>query len=290
METSRCKAFLTAAESGSFTKAAEILSYSPSGVSQLVTALEKELGFSLFVRHKRGISLTTNGERLLPAVREFLYREECIRQIATDIRGLTAGDVRIATYSSIASHWLPEVMRDFINDYPAINITLMEGGKSDIIRCLEEKRADIAFASNVDNMSYDWIHLDDDPLIAVLPKDHPYAEKDKYPLSECIHEDLIMSALGYDEDLLEMFSRNNLHPTPKYKTVESFAAMSMVEKSLGISIMNELITRNWKCDVAKIPLDPPEKIQFGVLVPDISTAAPAVKKFLEYAVKYLKRV
>ena len=88
METSRCKAFLTAAESGSFTKAAEILSYSPSGVSQLVTALEKELGFSLFVRQKKGVSLTPSGERILPAVREFLYHEECIRQLARIYAGL----------------------------------------------------------------------------------------------------------------------------------------------------------------------------------------------------------
>lgn len=290
METSRCKAFLTAAESGSFTKAAEILSYSPSGVSQLVTALEKELGFSLFVRQKKGVSLTPSGERILPAVREFLYHEECIRQLATDICGLAAGDVRIATYSSIASHWLPEVMRDFKNDYPGINVTLMEGSKSDIIRCLEEKKADIAFASNIENMSYDWIHLDNDPLIAVLPTEHPYAHKDAYPLSECMHEDLIISSLGYDEDILELFRKNNLNPTAKYKTIESFAAMSMVEKSLGISIMNELITRNWICDVVKLPLDPPGKIEFGVLVPNIKSSAPAVKKFLEYAVKRLKRV
>ena len=288
METLRCKAFLTAAESGSFTKAAEKLSYSPSGVSQLVTAFENELGFSLFIRQKKGISLTTNGERLLPAVREFLYREECIRQLATDIRGLAAGDVRIATYSSIASHWLPEVIRDFKKDYPNINITLMEGAKSDIIRYLEEKKADIGFASNIENTPYDWIHLDDDILIAVLPKDHPYADKDVYPLAECMHEDLIMSALGYDEDILEMFNKNGLHPTAKYKTIESFAAMSMVEKSLGISIMNELVTKNWKCDVARIPLYPPEKIQFGLTVPDIGNTAPAVKKFIEYAVKRLK--
>ena len=71
METARCRAFLAAAETGSFSKAAEALSYTPSGVNQLVTALEKELGFPVFRRNTKGVTLTENGELLLPAVREF---------------------------------------------------------------------------------------------------------------------------------------------------------------------------------------------------------------------------
>ena len=63
METARCRAFLAAAETGSFSKAAEALSYTPSGVNQLVTALEKELGFPVFRRNTKGVTLTENGEQ-----------------------------------------------------------------------------------------------------------------------------------------------------------------------------------------------------------------------------------
>lgn len=58
METARCKAFLAAAQTGSFTRAAEQLNYTPSGVSQLVSALEKDFGFPLFLRGKKGVVLT----------------------------------------------------------------------------------------------------------------------------------------------------------------------------------------------------------------------------------------
>ena len=61
METARCRAFLAAAETGSFSRAAEMLRYTPSGVNQLVTALEKEIGFSLFSRSTKGVALTANG-------------------------------------------------------------------------------------------------------------------------------------------------------------------------------------------------------------------------------------
>lgn len=288
METSRYKAFLAAAESGSFTKAAEILNYSPSGVSQLITALENELGFPVFNRYKKGVSVTVNGEKLIPIVRELLYQESCIYQTATEIRGLASGDVRIASYSSIASNWLPEVIKEFKKDYPNINITLMEGSRNEIFRYLENRKADMGFVSRLEETDYDWIHLNDDPMIAILPKNHPLANQKYYPLSQAVSEDLIMPALGYDEDLISMFERNNISPYVQYKTIECFAAMAMVEKGLGISIMNELVTNNYKCDIVKIPLTPPQKIELGIAVPNLEKASPASKKFFEYAVRNLR--
>ena len=58
MESARCKAFVTAAETGSFSKAGEVLGYTPSGVSQLVTSLERELGLPLLGRNRKGVTLT----------------------------------------------------------------------------------------------------------------------------------------------------------------------------------------------------------------------------------------
>ena len=86
METARCRAFLQAAETGSFSRAAEKLNYTPSGVSQLVTAMEETVGFPLLHRSRKGVRLTEAGERLLPAVRAFLQQDARIEQIAGEIR------------------------------------------------------------------------------------------------------------------------------------------------------------------------------------------------------------
>lgn len=127
METARCRAVLAAAETGSFSRAAEVLRYTPSGVNQLVTAFENELGFSVFRRSTKGVSLTENGQLLLPTVREFLRQEDRLFELATEINGLLIGSVTIAAYSSIATHWLPAVIRVFQHDYPHVSIRLMEG-------------------------------------------------------------------------------------------------------------------------------------------------------------------
>ena len=63
--------------------------------------------------------------------------------------------------------------------------------------------------------------------------------------------------------------------------------MAMIEQGLGMSIMNELITRNWQCDVVKLPLVPPQQITLGIALPSLENASPAVKRFVQYAVDQL---
>ena len=264
MESARCKAFMYAADTGNFTKAAERLNYTPSGVSQLVGALENETGLTLLRRTRKGVTLTPDGEILLPAVREFLEKENRIYELAAEVKGLLVGSVTIAAYSSISTHWLPEVIRDFEQDYPQIEIRLMEGIRQEVTRWLDEKKADIGFLSYQEPMPYEWTPLDYDEMLAVLPKDHPYASKESYPLINC--------------------------ETDSFTTLENFATMAMIEKGLGMSVMNNLITEKWNCDVVKIPVDPPSRITLGLAVPSYKQASPAVKRFIKYAVERLKKI
>ena len=192
METARCRAFLAAAETGSFSKAAEALSYTPSGVNQLVTALEKELGFPVFRRNTKGVTLTENGELLLPTVREFLRQEDRIFELSAEMNGLLIGSVTIAAYSSIATHWLPVVISAFQRDYPQIRIKLMEGIWQEVSKWLDDRAADIGFLSYQEGMPYEFIPLAEDPMQALQQKDHPLARDKASPLANCPVELVIM--------------------------------------------------------------------------------------------------
>ena len=290
MESARCKAFMYAADTGSFTKAAERLNYTPSGVSQLVGALENETGLTLLRRTRKGVTLTPDGEILLPAVREFLEKENRIYELAAEVKGLLVGSVTIAAYSSISTHWLPEVIRDIEQDYPQIEIRLMEGIRQEVTRWLDEKKADIGFLSYQEPMPYEWTPLDYDEMLAVLPKDHSYASKESYPLINCETDSFIMPALGRDDDVVSLFERNGIKLNIHFTTLENFATMAMIEKGLGMSVMNNLITEKWNCDVVKIPVDPPSRITLGLAVPSYKQASPAVKRFIKYAVERLKKI
>lgn len=287
MEIARCKAFLASTDHGSFTRAAEELNYTPSGVSQLVAALEKELGFPLFIRRKKGVELTAEGKQILPAIRAFVQQESGVYQMAAEIRGLSVGEIVIASYSSISTHWLPKVIKQFRTDYPNIRIRLMEGIRQEVIQWLEESRADIGFLSYGSDLPYDWIPLAEDQMLAVLPKEHPLACGESYPLLRCASEDFIMPAFGRDDDVAALFERFQIEPNILFSTLENYAAISMIENGLGMSIMNELITRSWQSDVVMLPLDPPQFITLGMALASMENAAPAVRKFAEYAVRML---
>ena len=289
METARCRAFLAAAETGSFSRAAEVLRYTPSGVNQLVSALEKEVGFSLFSRSTKGVALTANGQLLLPVIREILHQEDRLFELSAQMNGLLIGTVTIAAYSSIATHWLPAVIRAFQQDYPHVEIKLMEGIWQEVSQWLEERTADIGFFSYQENMPFEWIPLAEDPMVALLPRSHPLAEASCYPLENCEQDSFIMPALGCDDDVEALFARNRVRPNIRYTTMESFSVMSMVEQGLGVSVMNRLITEKRICDVAMIPIDPPASITLGAALHSHTEASPAVKMFLKYAVRMLTR-
>ena len=289
METARCRAFLVSAETGSFSRAAEALRYTPSGVNQLVTALEKEMGFSLFSRSTKGVQLTANGELLLPVVRELVRQEDRVYELSAQMHGLLIGSVSIAAYPSIATHWLPAVIREFQRDYPKVKIALREGVWSEVAEWLDKRVADIGFFSYQENMPYDWIPLAEDPMLALLPRDHPLANAERYPLRDCAADPFIMPALGCDTDIKAQFDKIGVRPNIRYTTIEGFSVMSMVEQGLGVSVMNRLITLKRVCDIAMIPIDPPASITLGVAMPSRADVSPAVKMFLRYAVRMLTK-
>jgi DNA-binding transcriptional LysR family regulator len=289
METARCKAFLYSAETGSFSRAAEKLNYTPSGVSQLVSAMEEDMGFPLLHRSRKGVRLTEAGKTLLPAVRNFLQQEARIYQLAGEIRGLSIGEITIGTYPSISAHWLPQVIRSFQERYPQIKINLREGIQQEIREWLDDARADLAFFSYIEPMPYDWFPLAEDEMVAVLPRVHPLAGADRYPLKYLEKDGFIMPALGRDVDVVHLLEKNRLEPNIVFSTVENYAVLSMIENGLGMSVMNRLVTRKWDCDVAMLPLDPPEKLTLGIAVPDWDQAPPAVRRFVELAVKMLSQ-
>ena len=289
MESVRARAFLESVERGSFKAAADALGYTPSAVSQLVAALEKDLKLNLLVRSKKGVTVTPEGSRLLPIVRSFLAREKEMYELASEMQGLSVGNLTIAAYPSIATTWLPELVRTFQRDYPDIEFSIMEGVRQDLFHNLDQHVADMAFLAYAEPMDYEWIPLAEEEMIAVLPEGHPLADAAAYPLSRLEEDNFIMTSWGHDQELLNMFRKNNVSPHIKYTTYDTPATLAMVRMGLGISICNELAAQYWNDHLVKLPLDPPETITFGIAYTSEEHMTAASKKFLAYAVKYLTR-
>ena len=166
---------------------------------------------------------------------------------------------------------------------------LLEGIWQEVAQWLDDRTADIGFLSYQEDMPYDWIPLAEDPMLALLPKDHPLARAKAYPLANCAVDRFIMPAKGCDDDLMALFHRTGIVPNVQFTTLESLSAMSMVEQGLGMSVMNKLITERRVCDIVMLPVDPPASITLGIALHSKADLSPAVRMFLKYAVRMLTR-
>ena len=288
MENNKCKAFIECIERGSISAAADSLGYTPSAISQLITSLEKELGLKLLVRSQKGVKPTSEGETLLPAFRSYIAKEQDIYHIASELKGVVKGNLSIAAYPSVATNWLPEIVRRFKSEYPGIHINIRESIRENMFQNFEQNTADMGIMVYSEPMPYEWIPLIEIPVLAALPEDHPFAKADKFPIKECENSDFILGSWGREIEILNILEKNDTHPDIKYPTYDTPATLAMVRMGLGISLVNELSARYWNEHLVKLPLDPPQTVTFGVAVPSREHMTNAAKKFLQFAIDFIE--
>ena len=243
MNIQKYQAFVKTVEYGSFTKAAEKLNYSQSGISGMINDLEQEWKVTLLERGKAGIKLTSDGTKLLPYAKNICNDFEKLQMQVDEINGLQSGLIRIGTFSSVATHWLPNIIKEFQKDYPNIDYELLLGDYTEIEKWIDEGRVDCGFLRLPTNQDFETIFLEQDKLLAIIPENHPLKDCDKFPVKELCDEPFMLLEKGAKAEISEIFERCNLTPNVHFTTWDDYAVMSMVESGLGISILPELILK-----------------------------------------------
>ena len=197
----RYEVFLKVCETGSFSKAAEALNYTQSGISQIMAGLEDELGVQLFARFKRGVMLTDNGKRLTPYIRELVNRKYMLRQAAFDINHKVEGKLRVGSFSSITALWMPQMIHYFKAHYPKVEIEILDGNYDEILDWILHGQVDCGFLSSIVAGELRFYPLWEDPLCAVMPEGHPLAEQENITLPELFQYPLIIETPGCDNDI-----------------------------------------------------------------------------------------
>ena len=282
MNIQKYMAFVKTVEYGSFTKAAERLNYSQSGISRMINDLEKEWKIVLLKRGKAGVRLTSDGMRLLPFAQRVCAEYEKLQLEVDELNGLQSGLIRIGTFSSAATHWLPKIIREFQKAYPNIDYELLLGDYGEIESWIEEGRVDCGFVRLPAEHEFETIFLEQDRLLAVLPEEHPLAVKKNVSAAELCEEPFMLLEKGDKTDISEIFERCNLKPRVRFTTWDDYAIMSMVENGLGVSILPELILKRVPYRIAVKELNIPAYRKIGVALKSRKTASLAVKRFLEY--------
>ncbi|MGE7880052.1 LysR family transcriptional regulator [Peribacillus muralis] len=282
MNIQKYMAFVKAVEWGSFTKAAEMLDYSQSGISRMINDLEKEWGMFLFERGRAGINLTSDGLKLLPQLKRICNEYEILMKQIGDLNDLESGIIRIGTFSSVASHWLPNMIKIFKKDYPMIDFEFLLGDYTEIESWILNGRVDFGFLRLPTKAGLETIFLEQDRLLAVIPPNHSLANCERFPINGLLDSPFMLLEKGAKAEISEIFEKHQITPHVNFTTWDDYAIMSMVENGLGISILPELILQRIPHKIIAKELEVPAFRKIGVAMREQKTLSLASQKFLEY--------
>ena len=282
MESKKLEALLMAVDLGSFTKAAEVLGYTQSGLTHMMNSLEKEVGFTLLERGRSGVRLTEEGERIAPAVREFLQANARLDSVIEQVASSRTEIIRVSAYASIAMHWLPGIIQRFREECPDVDVDIRMADHVDVpYELLAQGKMDAILVSPQDEGQYEWVHLADDPMFAVLPKDFDTQGMTAFPLAAFEARDFIMPSQGFDKDIMRIFNRIGVKPHILPTWVDDPTVISMVGHGLGVSMMTELTVRGRTDGVKLLPVEPASSRELGLAVRSLDAASDGLRHFID---------
>lgn len=287
MDIKKYEVFVTTVDCGFLTKAAELMGLTQSGVSHIIAAVEAEVNLPLLKRTRTGARLTPEGEKLIPFLREIMRQEKLMMKEAERMHELVGGTIRIGTFTSVATHWLPAMMMEFQREYPQIDFQLFNGDYHDVDRWLTDGSVDIAFITLPTEVKCRVIPLYEDPLVAILPKNHPLAVQPVCRVEDVAKEDFISLLEASNHDARRALDAVNMKPNVRFRTKDDYAVIAMVRQGLGVSIMPSLLLRGNGENIEIRPINPPASRTIALAIAG-DDPGPAPRRFAEFAEKWVR--
>lgn len=275
-------------ECGSFTKAADALGYTQSAVSQMVHTLEEELSTVLAHRGKNGITLTADGEEYFPYIRAICGAHRELAEKHREMQGLSSGKIRIGSFTSVSRNWLPALMKQFKERYPAVQFELYQGEYTTIGQWIQEDRVDFGFVNPDAVQGLQVIPLYQDEMVAVLPEGHPLAAYPAVLLSELAACPFILLDEGEISVPLKAFGRCGLSPDIQYRVYDDDSILTMVEQGLGVSILYQMVAQNPMRACAVRPIEPAVVRTVALACKNRRTVPVASRYFMKFILEHFQ--
>ena len=269
MDTKKVQALLAAIDLGSLTAAASELGYTQSGLTHMMNSLENELGLNLLLRSKSGVRLSPAGQELLPELRSLADAAGALDLAAEQLRQRNCSTLRLGAYSSIARHWVPQIMAEYRKVCPDTQVSLIMDGLVELYSAVRDDRLDCIMTSYDESLAQGlgWIPLWEDELVAVLPENFPL-EGDVLPVERFDGTQFLMPSQGADTYILPIFSASPRKVEPHIITtnLDDESIVSMVEHGLGVSLLSRLVVKGMNYQVKIVPISPKYFRSLGIIV------------------------
>lgn len=242
MELRHLHYFIAVAEELHFSRAAERLHISQPPLSQQIQSLEAELGVKLFERTKRQVHLTEAGKVFLERACLVLAHLEQAIAVTQRIGRGEIGQLAIGFVDSAMYTVLPEILRIFREQFPAVELRLHELTTTQQIQALYDKQIDVGIVrSAISEPGLSVEYLLDESLVLALPENHPFSAQTQVSLSSLADEFFILfpAKLGplFYEQIVQSCQHAGFHPKVAQEAVQMQTIVGLVAAGLGIAIV-----------------------------------------------------
>lgn len=258
MDLHKLQVFVNLSQTLNYTETAEELFTTQGSISKQIQALEKELETELFVRAHRKIALTEQGKLVLPYAKKILNEYGQLTTKLNEFQDAKAMKLELHTIPTMPNYRSFKLITNFLQAYPEFQLQLQEEESYNLITSLKNGQCEMIFARTFDfyDDSIERIDVETDKFVAVLPKNHPLAQKASLDLKLLQNECFLIlgpSTNMYNQ-VLKLCQQAGFEPKITYEGTRVDLIMQMVQNNLGISLMMAKTVQNY--DHAKYALVP----------------------------------
>lgn len=270
-----------------FYRAAQVLNVTPSAISHSVNQLEKELGFTLFIRNRSGVELTPDGRAVQPLIQAIINAEDRLQQAAANIKGLNAGSVRLGAFSSVCINWLPPIIQTFKQDYPQIAINVEQADFTSIAAAVKTGRLDLGFSALPVTEKLTVLPLIKDEIYCITPADFIPANRTTVTAADLVDQNFILQRGDYDKDTKAALDHYQIRPNALRFSIDDQSILAMVEAGMGMGILPELALERVSGNVNVYPFDTRFYRTICLVVNSEQAKAPSTAKMITAITAYV---
>ena len=273
METQKIKAILLAAEKKSLSAAAEEFSYTPSAMSHMADALEEELGVKILERTHFGVELSDAGNQLKDKLIAVIAAENELKRAAEEINKHSGCELKIASYSSISTYLLPEILQSFKQKHPDIKVSISVDDY--LSTMLQNGEADVVFGDTAFFGDNEKIMLMEDDYVAILPEG-------TFPNRRSVNREELydFTFIQTNESFLKKyFDERRFSEVVHLVSIDNGSVISMVKKKLGVAVLPSLSIKRGTKGIRVLKLVPKVSRSLGLAY---KPGSPAVEKFVDF--------
>jgi LysR family transcriptional regulator, transcription activator of glutamate synthase operon len=232
---------LALAEHGHVTDTAAVLGVSQPTLSRALARIEGELGVRLFERTPSGVVLNPQGELVLDAARDIVTR---YGQVVTELASRLdpdSGVVRLAFLDSMATSLVPQLLRAFHEEAPAVRVLLSQEPTHEIVRDMLVGAVELAITSARPEGDFEWVPLQHERLVLIVPPSHRLRGRKRVELAEVAEDELVTTPVGFGHRSLvsALLGEAGTAMRVSFESADLATIEGLVAAGLGVAIVPE---------------------------------------------------